>query len=94
MFLILFFLTYAQDGKVQQLKPVFIRGSKVRFMVILDMLMNVSMFKRQDARITSKGATLGVGRGRAVAMLAKAIVKFRDRLPKTNMGLVRPPSSG
>ncbi|KAM5565306.1 small nuclear ribonucleoprotein SmD3b [Rosa sericea] len=66
-------ITYtAKDGKVSQLEHVFIRGSKVRFMVIPDMLKNAPMFKRLDARIKGKGASLGVGRGRAVAMRAKA----------------------
>ncbi|GMN34775.1 hypothetical protein TIFTF001_004902 [Ficus carica] len=66
-------ITYtAKDGKISQLEHVFIRGSKVRFMVIPDMLKNAPMFKRLDARIKGKGASLGVGRGRAVAMRAKA----------------------
>ncbi|MBA0705823.1 hypothetical protein Golax_017982 [Gossypium laxum] len=62
----------AKDGKVSQLEHVFIRGSKVRFMVIPDMLKNAPMFKRLDAKIKGKSSSLGVGRGRAVAMRAKA----------------------
>ncbi|CAN1163131.1 Small nuclear ribonucleoprotein SmD3b [Linum perenne] len=66
-------ITYtAKDGKISQLEHVFIRGSKVRFMVIPDMLKNAPMFKRLDARIKGKSASLGVGRGRSVAMRAKA----------------------
>ncbi|MFQ6669938.1 hypothetical protein Gotur_034993 [Gossypium turneri] len=66
-------ITYtAKDGKVSQLEHVFIRGSKVRFMVIPDMLKNAPMFKRLDAKIKGKSSSLGVGRGRAVAMRAKA----------------------
>ncbi|KAA3467152.1 small nuclear ribonucleoprotein Sm D3 [Gossypium australe] len=61
----------AKDGKVSQLEHVFIRGSKVRFMVIPDMLKNAPMFKRLDAKIKGKSSSLGVGRGRAVAMRAK-----------------------
>ncbi|KAJ6411899.1 hypothetical protein OIU84_005046 [Salix udensis] len=65
-------ITYtAKDGKVSQLEHVFIRGSKVRFMVIPDMLKNAPMFKRLDARIKGKSASLGVGRGRAVAMRSR-----------------------
>ncbi|OMO91445.1 hypothetical protein CCACVL1_07113 [Corchorus capsularis] len=65
-------ITYtAKDGKVSQLEHVFIRGSKVRFMVIPDMLKNAPMFKRLDAKIKGKSSSLGVGRGRAVAMRAK-----------------------
>ncbi|KAJ6411898.1 hypothetical protein OIU84_005046 [Salix udensis] len=67
-------ITYtAKDGKVSQLEHVFIRGSKVRFMVIPDMLKNAPMFKRLDARIKGKSASLGVGRGRAVAMRPKLL---------------------
>ncbi|KAL8489641.1 hypothetical protein ACS0TY_025515 [Phlomoides rotata] len=45
-------ITYtAKDGKVSLLEHVFIRGSKVRFMVIPDMLKNAPMFKRLEARI-------------------------------------------
>ncbi|CAN6466434.1 unnamed protein product [Victoria cruziana] len=65
-------ITYtAKDGRVSQLEHVFIRGSKVRFMIIPDMLKNAPMFKRLDARIRGKGSSLGVGRGRAVAMRAR-----------------------
>ena len=39
------------DGKVSQLEHMFIRGSKVRFMIIPDMLKNASMFKSLEARI-------------------------------------------
>ncbi|OMO70372.1 hypothetical protein COLO4_28635 [Corchorus olitorius] len=60
------------DGKVSQLEHVFIRGSKVRFMVIPDMLKNAPMFKKLDNKIKGKSSSLGVGRGRAVAMRAKA----------------------
>ncbi|XP_020114731.1 small nuclear ribonucleoprotein SmD3b-like [Ananas comosus] len=62
----------SSDGKVSQLEHVFIRGSKVRFMIIPDMLKNAPMFKRLDARIKGKGSAIGVGRGRAVAMRARA----------------------
>ncbi|KAJ0538090.1 putative like-Sm (LSM) domain containing protein, LSm4/SmD1/SmD3 [Helianthus annuus] len=65
-------LSLNSDGKVAQLEHVFIRGSKVRFMIIPDMLKNAPMFKRLEARIKGKGSALGVGRGRAVAMRARA----------------------
>ncbi|GKD47173.1 small nuclear ribonucleoprotein Sm D3b-like protein, partial [Tanacetum coccineum] len=64
------------DGKVSQLEHVFIRGSKVRFMIIPDMLKNAPMFKRLEARIKGKSSALGVGRGRAVAMRARLIPKL------------------
>ena len=70
-----------KDGKVSQLEHVFIRGSKVRFMVIPDMRKNAPMFKRLDARIKGKGSALGVGRGRAVAMRARAQAAGRGAPP-------------
>ncbi|KAH7567028.1 hypothetical protein JRO89_XS07G0008400 [Xanthoceras sorbifolium] len=75
-------ITYtAKDGKISQLEHVFIRGSKVRFMVIPDMLKNAPMFKRLDARIKGKSSSIGVGRGRAVAMRAKAAAAGRGAAP-------------
>ncbi|CAA3029097.1 small nuclear ribonucleo 3b-like [Olea europaea subsp. europaea] len=66
-------ITYtAKDGKVSQLEHVFIRGNKVIFMVIPDMLKNAPMFKHLEARIKGKGYALGVSRGRALAMRARA----------------------
>uniref|UniRef100_A0A0V0HPI8 Small nuclear ribonucleoprotein Sm D3 n=1 Tax=Solanum chacoense TaxID=4108 RepID=A0A0V0HPI8_SOLCH len=48
-------ITYtAKDGRVSQLEHVFIRGSKVRFMIIPDMLKNAPMFKRLESRIKGK----------------------------------------
>ncbi|KAJ0511608.1 putative like-Sm (LSM) domain containing protein, LSm4/SmD1/SmD3 [Helianthus annuus] len=63
-----------KDGKVAQLEHVFIRGSKVRFMIIPDMLKNAPMFKCLEARIKGKGSSLGVGRGRAVPMQARVSI--------------------
>ncbi|KAJ7567510.1 hypothetical protein O6H91_02G151100 [Diphasiastrum complanatum] len=72
----------AKDGKVSQLEHVFIRGSKVRFMIIPDMLKNAPMFKRLESKIKGRGAGgLGVGRGRAVALRAKARSAGRAAAP-------------
>ncbi|KAI6679208.1 hypothetical protein NL676_033089 [Syzygium grande] len=82
-------ITYtAKDGKVSQLEHVFIRGSKVRFMVIPDMLKNAPMFKRLESRIKGKSSALGVGRGRAVAMRARAQAAGRGAPP--GRGVVPP----
>nr|GMD53372.1 small nuclear ribonucleoprotein SmD3b-like [Ipomoea batatas]GMD58174.1 small nuclear ribonucleoprotein SmD3b-like [Ipomoea batatas] len=82
-------ITYtAKDGRVSQLEHVFIRGSKVRFMIIPDMLKNAPMFKRLDAKIKGKGTSLGVGRGRAIAMRAKAQAAGRGAAP--GRGVVPP----
>jgi small nuclear ribonucleoprotein D3 len=43
---------------VSQLEHVFIRGSRVRFMIIPDMLKNAPMFKRLEARIRVSSSSL------------------------------------
>ena len=60
----------ARDGRVSQLENVFIRGSKVRFMIFPDLLRKAPMFKRVGKR-PGEGST-GLGRGRAVQMKAQA----------------------
>ncbi|XP_070024376.1 small nuclear ribonucleoprotein SmD3b-like isoform X2 [Nicotiana sylvestris] len=82
------YLVLSPDGRVSQLEHVFIRGSKVRFMIIPDMLKNAPMFKRLEARIKGKGTSLGVGRGRAIAMRAKAQAAGRGAAP--GRGVVPP----
>lgn len=39
-----------QDGRVSHLDHVFLRGSRIRFMIIPDMLKNAPMFKRIDPK--------------------------------------------
>lgn len=51
----------ARDGRVTKLQHVYLRGSKIRFMILPDMLKNAPMFKRLDPK--HKGAVLGIGRG-------------------------------
>lgn len=63
----------ARDGKISHVEHIFIRGSRVRFVVVPDMLKNAPMFKRIDPKNKMKNVPLGVGgRGRAVAEKAKA----------------------
>jgi len=63
----------ARDGRVSHLEHVFIRGGRIRFMIIPDMLKNAPMFKRIDPKLKNKNVPVGVGgRGRAVAARAKA----------------------
>lgn len=77
----------AKDGRISQLEHVFIRGSKVRFMIIPDMLKNAPMFKRLQDKIKGKGSSnLGVGRGRAVAMRAQARSAARGQALTAQVG--------
>ncbi|EEH59618.1 uncharacterized protein MICPUCDRAFT_31243 [Micromonas pusilla CCMP1545] len=54
-----------RDGRVNQLEHAYIRGSKIRFLVIPDMLKNAPMFKRIDPRAGGggRGGRGGGGRG-------------------------------
>jgi small nuclear ribonucleoprotein D3 len=57
-------ITY-RDGRVAQLEYVYIRGSKVRFMILPDMLKNAPMFKQK-----TRGG--GAGRGKSAILRAQA----------------------
>ncbi|KAF6207356.1 hypothetical protein GE061_018597 [Apolygus lucorum] len=60
-------VTY-RDGRVASLENVFIRGSKIRFLILPDMLKNAPMFKKQG----SKGNAGGAGRGKSAILRAQA----------------------
>ena len=47
-----------RDGQVKKMEHVYIRGSKVRFMVLPDMMKNAPMFKRFDPK--NKDKTVGI----------------------------------
>jgi|Transcript_12658 small nuclear ribonucleoprotein D3 len=70
----------AKDGKVSKLEHIFLRGSKIRFLIIPDMLKNAPMFKRIDPKI-KKATAMGAGRGRAIAMRAKARGDAKTKAP-------------
>ncbi|VDP12433.1 unnamed protein product [Soboliphyme baturini] len=56
-------VTY-RDGRVSQLEHVYIRGSKVRFMILPDMLKNAPMFKNIQKGAAKAG---GPPKGKAAA---------------------------
>jgi len=58
-------VTY-RDGRVAQLENVYIRGSKIRFLILPDMLKNAPMFKKVQGR----GG--GAGRGKSAILRAQA----------------------
>nr|CAG4637560.1 EOG090X0NFO [Ceriodaphnia reticulata]SVE73361.1 EOG090X0NFO [Ceriodaphnia reticulata] len=62
-------VTY-RDGRVAQLENVYIRGSKIRFLILPDMLKNAPMFKRQGAKAASSGPASG--RGKSAILRAQA----------------------
>ncbi|CAB4006913.1 small nuclear ribonucleo Sm D3 [Paramuricea clavata] len=61
----------SRDGRVSQLQNVFIRGSKVRFIILPDMLKNAPMFKKQR----DKGSS--AGRGKSAILRAQAAARGR-----------------
>jgi small nuclear ribonucleoprotein D3 len=68
-------VTY-RDGRVAQLENVFIRGSKIRFLILPDMLKNAPMFKKVGAK---PGASSSVaGRGKS-ALLKAQVARGRGR---------------
>lgn len=58
-------VTY-RDGRVAQLENVYVRGSKIRFLILPDMLKNAPMFKK----VQGKGG--GAGRGKSAILRAQA----------------------
>ena len=58
-------VTY-RDGHVAQLEHVYIRGSKIRFLILPDMLKNAPMFKK----VQGKGG--GASRGKSAILRAQA----------------------
>eukprot|EP00041_Stephanoeca_diplocostata_P022619 m.541767 g.541767 ORF g.541767 m.541767 type:complete len:138 (+) comp22111_c1_seq28:98-511(+) len=57
-------------GRTSQLQHVFIRGNRIRFLVIPDMLRNAPMFKNQERKL--KGQAMGAGVGKT-AMIRSAV---------------------
>eukprot|EP01098_Paradermamoeba_levis_P003059 TRINITY_DN142_c0_g1_i2.p1 TRINITY_DN142_c0_g1~~TRINITY_DN142_c0_g1_i2.p1 ORF type:complete len:122 (+),score=43.31 TRINITY_DN142_c0_g1_i2:147-512(+) len=61
-----------REGKTSNLEHVYIRGSKIRFLILPDMLKNAPMFKRVDPnKAGGRGKGLGLGRARATLLKAK-----------------------
>jgi len=58
-------VTY-RDGRTADLENVYIRGSKIRFMILPDMLKNAPMFKK----VVGRGG--GTGRGKTAILRAQA----------------------
>ena len=51
-------VTY-RDGRVAQLENIYIRGSKIRFMILPDMLKNAPMLKNMGGRGGGRGGARG-----------------------------------
>lgn len=67
-------VTY-RDGRTAQLENVFIRGSKIRFLILPDMLKNAPMFKKVGVK---QGSSAVAGRGKS-ALLKAQVARGRGR---------------
>jgi len=63
-------ITY-RDGRVAQLENIYIRGSKIRFMILPDMLKNAPMLKNLGGRGGGRGGG-GATRGKSGILRAQA----------------------
>lgn len=62
-----------RDGQVSSLAHVFIRGSKIRFFILPDILASAPMFKRVEALKEGKPMEArGLGRGRGIGGIVKS----------------------
>ncbi len=68
----------ARDGRISNLQQIFIRGSKIRFIILPDMLKNAPMFKRIQGK--ERSGTGGVGRGKSALLKAQGEVTQRIEL--------------
>lgn len=75
-------VTY-RDGRVSQLEQVYIRGSKIRFLILPDMLKNAPMLKSMK----NKNQAAGAGRGKAAILKAQGIYSFLNTSYIRNMFL-------
>uniref|UniRef100_A0A3B3RV57 Small nuclear ribonucleoprotein Sm D3 n=1 Tax=Paramormyrops kingsleyae TaxID=1676925 RepID=A0A3B3RV57_9TELE len=64
-----------EDGRVSQLEQVYIRGSKIRFLILPDMLKNAPMLKSMK----NKNQGSGAGRGKAAILKAQVAARGRGR---------------
>ncbi|KAA0188511.1 Small nuclear ribonucleoprotein D3 polypeptide [Fasciolopsis buskii] len=74
----------ARDGRTSNLQQVYVRGSKIRFLILPDMLKNSPMLKRP---LGAKG--LGTGRGKNAMIRAGVTVRGRGRVLRGPTGTAR-----
>ncbi|XP_032752238.1 small nuclear ribonucleoprotein Sm D3-like [Rattus rattus] len=67
-------VTY-RDGQVAQLEQVCIRGSKIRFLILPDMLKNAPM----SNSMKNKNQASGAGQGKAAILKAQVAARGRGR---------------
>lgn len=76
-------VTY-RDGKVAQLENVYVRGSKIRFLILPDMLKNAPMFKKQTKTGTAgrgKSAILRAQGKKNNTTISSTVIKIFKKFP-------------
>ncbi|KAF0986064.1 hypothetical protein HZS_3531 [Henneguya salminicola] len=78
----------ARNGKMSHAEQLYIRGSKIKFFILPDMLKNAPMFKRM---VPQKNAG-AVGRGKSAILKAQVAAKVRgaDFKAKLASALAKP----
>ena len=61
-----------RDGSVSNLENVYVRGSKIRFFILPDMLKNAPMFKKTGPK------TVGAARGKSGILRAQGTVRIKQ----------------
>ena len=64
-------VTY-RDGRVANLENIYIRGSKIRFLILPHMLKNAPMFKNMGRGRGAAAGTAGASRGKSAILRAQA----------------------
>ena len=77
-------VTY-RDGRVAQLEQVYIRGSKIRFLILPDMLKNAPMLKSMK----NKNQASGAGRGKAAILKAQGTQRLSPCLLPGSLSLLK-----
>ncbi|KAK4337120.1 hypothetical protein RND71_043438 [Anisodus tanguticus] len=67
----------SRDGRVYNLENMFVRGSKIRFLILPDMLKNAPMFRKIGNRSGVKNTNVS-GRGKS-ALLKAQVARGRGR---------------
>ena len=74
-YLALGFNLFFRDGRVSQLENIYVRGSKIRFLILPDMLKNAPMLKHMATR----GRGMGADRGKSAILRNQAGAGGRGR---------------
>ncbi|KII65372.1 Small nuclear ribonucleoprotein Sm D3 [Thelohanellus kitauei] len=78
----------AKNGKTSHAEQLYIRGSKIKFFILPDMLKNAPMFKRMVPQKTA----VSIGRGKSAILKAQVAAKVRgaDFKAKLATALAKP----